>query len=282
MHLLKQNQVKNRIILLIISFVIPAYFCQAQSIFKSQKTITGTFYDQATGEPVPFANVFNESLRNWSLAKENGEFVVSVNPGDTLAVTSIGYLGQVILATDENLDKNLRIALTPRQYNIDEIQVVGYRNYSDFKKAFEKLEIDKTQEQQLSERLKMEGTKEAIDAEYNKNAEEKLANPGFSMSFGSSTSIPSVRVILDGLKKKDEIQYQIDLKFNREIVSNLTHLEGDELTNFIGYCNFSTKYLQNASEYEIVEMIMRKLRSYKVEIDSTGEVIDNETQHNLT
>lgn len=268
---------KNQYFIFLFILIIPVSVCQGQTLFEDKNTVTGILYDEATGEPVPFANIFNESQRRWSLGKENGEFVVPVNPGDTLAVTSIGYLGRVIIADKNHVNKNLKVNLTPRQYDIDEIQVIGYRNYHDFKKAFKELEIDNSQAQQLSERLKIEGTKEAIEAAYNKNAEDKLSNPRFSTAIG--TPVPSVKVIIDGLKKKDEIRYQNDLKFNREMVANLTQLKGDELTNFIGYCNFSQEYLQDATEYEIVDMIMKKLKSFRAVNDSTGEVVTDELWH---
>ena len=72
--------------------------------------------------------------------------------------------------------------------------------------------------------------------------------------------------------KQEEKQRIIDKKYNREIIYKITRLPEDELTDFMGFCNFSTEYLLNATEYEILVKIEEKFREYKA-IKTKGDLI---------
>ncbi len=241
--------------------------------------LKGIVIDDSSKETVPFANIFNESQRKWYLSHEKGSFSIDVRPGDTLAITCIGYLGKKLIISEEDFKNEMSVLLTPRQYNIDEVQVVAYKKYEDFQKAFLNLELPETRADLARINLQEACEKYAKDAVYNKNAEYKLQNPGIGFSIGKSGN--EGKELLAKLKKKDEIQYLIDKKYNRELVYRLTDLEGDELTNFMGFCNFSMEYLEKATEYEIVERIMQRYEAYKVLKDSTGSYIPEKGEEEL-
>ena len=59
-------------------------------------------------------------------------------------------------------------------------------------------------------------------------------------------------------------------KFTRDWVSEMTRLEGDKLTSFIAYCNFSEKYLVETPEYVIHEDMMALLPKFLEEYDQKG------------
>lgn len=243
--------------------------------------LKGVVIDESSKETVPFVNIFNESQRKWYISHEKGNFSIDVKQGDTLAITSIGYLGKKLVISEEDLKNEISVLLTPRQYNIDEVQVVAYKKYEDFQKAFLNLELPENRAELARKNLQESCERFAKDAVYNKNAEYKLQNPGIGFSIGKSGN--EEKELLAKLKKKDEIQYLIDKKYNRELVYRLTDLKGDELTNFMGFCNFSMEYLEKATEYEIVERIMKRYEAYKVLKDSTGLYdLDKEEELNLT
>jgi hypothetical protein len=66
----------------------------------------------------------------------------------------------------------------------------------------------------------------------------------------------------------------IHAKFNRELVADITHLEGDELTEFIAMCNFSEEYLYETDLYTIMEDLYNKLDAYQLMRDTIPAVND--------
>jgi hypothetical protein len=257
----------------------------ATSLSYAQKAkvvdpLKGIVIDNSSKKAVPFVNIFNESQRQWSISQEKGTFSIDARPGDTLAITCIGYLGKKLVISEEDLKNEISVLLAPRQYIIDEVQVVSYKKYEDFQKAFLNLKLPETKAELARKNLQESCERYAKDVEYNKNAEYKLQNPGIGFAIGKSGN--KEKELLSKLKKKDEIQYLIDKKYNRELVYRLTDLEGDELTNFIGFCNFSMEYLEKATEYEIVEKIMQRYKAYKILKDSTGLYdLDKENKEEL-
>lgn len=239
------------------------------------RNIKGVIIDESNNETIPFVNIYNESQRKWYLARENGTFLIDVHVGDTLVMTSIGYLGKVIQITEDNIDDQLSVQLIPQHYDIDEVQVFAFKSYEDFQEAFKNLKLPETRIDIVRNQLQESCERYAEGAAENKYAEYKLEHPGLAITFGKSGT--KEKELRAELRKKDEIQYIIDKKFNREIVNRLTHLEGNELTNFMGFCNFDMEYLHKATEYEIVEKIMQRYEAYKVLKDSTGasEQVEN-------
>ena len=70
---------------------------------------------------------------------------------------------------------------------------------------------------------------------------------------------------ISNLKKKEKIIHE---KFNRQLVADLTQLEGDSLSTFIAYCNFSEDYLYESDLYAIVEALTGKFNAYQVLLDT--------------
>jgi hypothetical protein len=47
------------------------------------------------------------------------------------------------------------------------------------------------------------------------------------------------------------------------MLERITGLKGLELYEFTSFCNFNQKFLLRASEYEIIEKVLEKLKEYK-------------------
>jgi TonB-linked SusC/RagA family outer membrane protein len=96
-------------------------------------TIVGTITDEASGTPVPGADVWIDGTRFFSVSRDDGRFVlVGVTPGVyTLRVLRIGYGPQEVPATvvaGETLELN--VALTMQAIDLDEIVATGYGSSS--------------------------------------------------------------------------------------------------------------------------------------------------------
>lgn len=232
----------------------------SQSKSAERDKAKGNIIDEQTGETVPFVHILNESKRKWYMADNNGQFKISADCGDTLVLSAIGYLGQVIIIDSAYFKNPQSVLLIPRQYEIGEVEVRAFRSYSAFRQSFITLEVPETDIDRVKQDLKVSLIKEAWDAYNESMAEKKLKNQGFGVSTTIDWSKPLPRNTKILTERE---QFIIDRKFNRQLVQDLTKLEDDELTDFIGYCNFSNDYLLEANAYEIIVRIMEKFEEFK-------------------
>ena len=79
----------------------------------------------------------------------------------------------------------------------------------------------------------------AVEADRERNAREKMENP--NKAFREKTL---------RMEKRKRV---IESKFNRELVAEVTHLEDEDLTEFIALCNFSEDYLFETDLPTIIE-----------------------------
>lgn len=88
------------------------------------RTISGTVTDAATGEPVPFANIFLKSGSSGTATNTNGEFVFKIpteDKSDSLVVSSIGYeRTAIVLATASD---QITVRLVPAIVQLNDVLV---------------------------------------------------------------------------------------------------------------------------------------------------------------
>ena len=107
--------------------------------------------------------------------------------------------------------------------------------------------------------------REAKQADYDRKVKETLERPGLQIysvpiQSGRDRELKYYAEIL----KRAERQRVIDKKYNREVIYSITHLSDDEITEFMGFCNFSEDYLFETTEYDILVKIEEKFKEYKI------------------
>jgi hypothetical protein len=78
------------------------------------------------------------------------------------------------------------------------------------------------------------------------------------------------RLYLEMVESEDEVK-RLPLKYNRDIVSSLTGLEGEELLNFMTFCRFSYYDLIRWSPEFILLQVQRKYGDYEFYKAMEGE-----------
>jgi hypothetical protein len=255
-------------LILLTAYSKVAILIAQQNEFATCVRLTGTIINDSTKHTLPYVHLWNESTRKGDICNNKGCFSINARTGDTLVFSALGFYAKIILVTDSMVNTELVVTLKPQFYEVEEAVVIGYRNYESFKEQFIQLELPKTKADNLREHINIAGTKAAIEADNERINKEVLANPGIRIGLGKSSGDKTIRRIkeLQSLKEKQRI---INEKFNRSIVQDVTHLEADELTNFIAYCNFSEEFLYQSNLYDILEKISEQFELYK------SEVIDN-------
>ena len=126
---LKMNLSIVKIILIILFFLSSI---QLSSQPKNHHTITGNVYDEESGEPIPFVNVFLDGTTLGSSTDQNGKYIISNIPRGAyrIIVSMIGYQRD-----DRDLqlfDKStitINFELTTYVYKLEEINVTTERDY---------------------------------------------------------------------------------------------------------------------------------------------------------
>ncbi|MBN1302381.1 MAG: TonB-dependent receptor [Melioribacteraceae bacterium] len=107
-------------------------FCTANIMGQSTGKIMGRIIDQATGEGIPFANVFVEGTTLGAASDIDGNYVILNIPPDIYSVTA-SYLGyqkvtQTNIRVNVNFTTSLDFELTSGDVQLDAVIVEGERN----------------------------------------------------------------------------------------------------------------------------------------------------------
>jgi len=259
--------VKHSILLLTLSFFINHHnIVLAQSTVYDFEMIKGKTIDDSTNQGIPSSNLYNESKRSWDYANENGEFNLWANIGDTIVISAIGYLSEVIILDSTILNNSLLIRLQARTYEIGEAVIKAPKTYSKFKQDLLNLDLPRTELDSVTEELAITSKQVIKKAEYDRMVNEVFnREKGTLFVLGTSIDRKQQKEAkkINDTKTLIKNQHKISKRYNREIVKKYTHLEDQELTEFISFCNFSNEFLLKSSEYEIIKAILAKLKEYK-------------------
>ena len=226
-------------------------------------TIQGIVIDSLSGQAIPDVQVFDECARETTVSDFTGHFKISCTKNDTLVFTALGYLGKVWLPSIENKREITKIMMIKRIYDIEPVRISTFPGtYNQFKKAF----LDTKPDQGLIiyglPRPVPKMVPYLLDTNIISTTGFFLNHPISYFYYNFSKEEKSKRKVLY-LKQEQKEQVVINQKFNRELVHRLTGLEGENLTEFIGFCLFTHIFLYKATDYKIVEAIHKKYEEYQ-------------------
>ena len=219
----------------------------------------GNLYDLDTYKPIEYAHIINMDGNNATISDTLGTFDLKIEPGDSLMITSIGYAPTYYQYTGEwQKAVFASISMKKKAYAISEVEVTPWGTYRQFRNKFLDLDIKDPEEDLHPQAWK--------DIQREPTVEEQI-NPGISSPVTMiyalfSNEIQSMEKLKE-LQVRMERENKIKQKFNREQVGELTGLEGEELTRFMNYCNFSDKYILNTKEYFILERVKRCYKEFR-------------------
>lgn len=248
-------------------FIILASFLSG-ALIAQEGEFSGYLMDCESKLPVVAAVMHNESTRRAYVTNEDGRFSFEASPGDTLAIMSLSYEYLIYYVSGDSIAANDTICLKPRIYDIPEAMITLPSTYKGFKKAV----LDYQPPEKLIPELPTANTHKTpalLDTNYLSNWGMAVTSPASFFYYKFSKREKSNRKAYYAMKRFEQ-QNRVDQKFNRELITELTGLEGDSLTNFIGYCNFSHNYLFSASQLEIIQQIALKFEKYQKEVLSAN------------
>ncbi len=103
--------------------LLTGLFLITSSLLAQEMTITGVVSDASTGDVLPGVTVAIKNTTTGTITTPDGNYTLSVNSGDALIFSFIGYTTEEVAITNQ---KTLNVALQPDVIGMDEVVVIGY------------------------------------------------------------------------------------------------------------------------------------------------------------
>lgn len=121
-------------------FLVILYPATVNSQVNGDVVIEGTVFDDASKEPLPYANISLPNNRVGTVSNINGEFriiIPSANKSDSLRISYIGF--KSITHKISEIAKGARFFLVEDLQALDEVVIIGLTAQSILKKAIQKI-----------------------------------------------------------------------------------------------------------------------------------------------
>jgi hypothetical protein len=251
-----------------IIFLCIAVFCVIETgktqVVKKKTLIGVRLIDAYSGIPVVFANVINQQRSWWAVSDTTGLVRVPGFPGDTVAISSIGYKLTKFVLTDSivSLDEPFTIMMFERMYEISKIEIHALGTYEDFKYRLLHMKIDDKMAN-VKWMIKL-GIAKIPQYPYRETPTISLGSPITALYNLFSKEGKSKRKLQEALQQENLILYA-ETKYNRALVARITGLQNDKLDEFILKYRPSLEYLLKTSEYEVIGKIIQDYDTFKKE-----------------
>lgn len=241
-------------------------FFAAITALKAQKsTFSGKIYDGINFYPVEGANIYNVTQKNFVFSNEEGEFNIACGKGDTLIISKSIYR-QLIVVLDDDLIKKQHedFLLYYKAILLKEVSVISLNpTYEGFKRDLAKIDVPNIYEQIPG----VEITKQDIaNAEYGKDPNvlrnTPIAHPITFLYEAFNKKAKMKRLYNEMVQYEDRLD-ELPLKYNKEIVKDITGLPDEEILTFMMYCHFSYYDLVRWTPMQIINAIKDKHINYE-------------------
>lgn len=205
---------------------------------------------------VPSAHIINTQNLQIAVSSNNGFFEMPVTLKDTLRISSIGFYTKYVAIKDvlDNSKVFSRIVLSRKTYQLGEVDVFSL-TYEEFKQLVIE---DKPTEEELKQKKWLETI---LSPQELADIKQPPVQTGITLNFRSPRQKQYEK--LREIKKREAENEIIEAKFNKQMIKNITGLQGDRLLDFIWFCNFDRHYLLHAKEYDIIVGVQEYFKIYK-------------------
>lgn len=233
-------------------FVFIYLFVLAFSGFSQEKSVYGKVIDSSTKKGISTLNVLNKRSNQIVATNDTGDFYIRAMAGDSIIITSFGYNRKGILWDGKERNPVFEVKLQP--FMLQEL-VVKDKKLSDLHKEIQ-------------------------DFLANPNDSKAIRNEILKSMLNTNTSQPGIGISIDALydmfskegkmnRKLADMQFQdaksfyADLKYNKQVVAQITHLQEEDLADFMVFCKPTQDFILNATDYELTFKILKCLGDFR-------------------
>ncbi len=233
--------------------------------------VSGQILDKETKKPVPYALIVNVKKGNSTQSDTSGRFLITMTKSDSLRISCLGYKPVYWTLADKNPQSrhfNTVIYMERRYYELPAVDIFAVRwKTFVYQIAHTKVEKDETQEQ----------LKVWVDKAISKEDLQALtvASRGVGFVIGGKTKYEKELAKIKKMEKYAEMEKRIEEKFNPQLVSTITGLQGKELEEFMDFLNFDRDFILRTPQYDLVIIIKQIYDEYKKgNLDKRDEIIN--------
>ena len=226
-------------------FVVLLLLCAVQG--SAQQFLTGKIYRKNSTEALVSVSIHNISAQRYDLSEESGSYRIQVVPGDHVSFSSVGYIADTITVTAAMLTAVFPVYLDVRAQTLTAARVGQFSNYQldsmDRRKEYAWV-YDHGNTPRVEHERKGDGVGVTLNIFRNASAKEKQ------------------REKLEKRLDREEQEYYIDSRYNKDIITKYTKLKGDSLTNFMQKYRPSFEYCRRAANVDILVYINDSYKQY--------------------
>lgn len=231
-----------------------------------QKTLNSRVYDGITFQPLQGASVYNLNTKKFVFTDKDGKFSISVSKKDTLVISKSIYRQLVVGVNDKIYYGSEDFFLYYKATMLKEVRILAINpSYEGFKKDIVQMQLpdyyDRAHDVQLSEFDKANATYQPSGNILSLGG--KMTTSPITFLYDKFSRKSKMARLYNEMQSYEEEVERVQDKYNRDIVHDLTGLQGDELINFMMYCRFSYYDLVRWSDEEIKSLIKSKYYDYQ-------------------
>ena len=227
-------------------------FFISTAALAQEKSVYGKVIDSKTEKGISTLNILNKRSGQVVATNEAGDFYMRATPGDSIIITSFGYDRYGIIWDGKDRQPVFKVKLQPIM--LQELVV---------------------RDKKLSELHA-----EIQDFLANPNDSKAIRNEILKSMLNTNTTQPGIGISIDALYQmfskegkmnrkladmqfEDAKQFYADLKYNKQVVRQITHLGEEDLDDFMEYCKMSQDFILRSTDYELTFKILKCLGDFR-------------------
>jgi hypothetical protein len=233
----------------------------AQQKREDKIQLSGYILSNENADPIPGVHVLNNQGKIGAVSDDKGYFSIAMNRTDTILFSAVGYETHTLVldAASKAANPLVEIRLSPKTYQLQEVDVRAIPAEDKFKKDFLALELPGQPQLDLPQ---VKGMKLA-DGIYTIPTGGIAISGPFSFFYNKLSREAREIKKANTLFNAEARKRVYDAKFNAQLVQRVTGLKDQALEEFMKYCKLSEAQVLNAqNEYEIVVAINDCYKSF--------------------
>jgi hypothetical protein len=206
----------------------------------AQQFLTGKVYVKGSTDTLISVSIHNITAQRYDLSDEDGSFRVQAMPGDHISFSSVGHRTDTITVTASMLTASYPVYLEIKAQTLATVRVGEFSNY------------------QLDSLDRRKDYAWVYDHGNTPRMEKQREGDGVGVQlnvFRNSSAAAKNRERLEKRLQKEEQDYYVDFRYNKDYVAKITHLQGDSLKSFMKKYRPSYDYCRKAAMVDILVYI---------------------------
>lgn len=219
------------------------------SAWAQGKYVIGTVVDQTTKQGVDRATVINKRTRQRARTNATGRFFLTLQPGDSLILTSQLYTRTGILYDGTDNPTIVARALPPMPYRVVDLAevTVTAKRYEEVKREIKQILDEPTASKKVT----------------GEQAFDRLADgAGVTLLYEMFAKRPKTDRKAYYIMQQDR-RHALAVERFRLLVEQSTTLKPDEVDRFFDFCDLDDDYLLKAEDYDLINTIQQLRNRYR-------------------